>query len=126
MKRVRKVFFNDIQEVPRTIYLTGECEPPNNQTNIVKNTKYNLFTFVPKVLFNQFKFFFNLFFLITALTQLIEIFRVGLFVTFIGPLVLVLSLTMGKEAYDDYRTYLRDIEANSKIYEVIKEGNKRE
>lgn len=109
MKKVRKVFFNDIQEVPRTIYLTGECDPPNNQTNIVKNTKYNLFTFVPKVLFNQFKFFFNLFFLITALTQLIEIFRVGLFVTFIGPLVLVLSLTMGKEAYDDYRTYLRDI-----------------
>jgi phospholipid-translocating ATPase len=53
-------------------------------------------TFVPKVLYNQFKFFFNMFFLITALSQLIEVFRVGLFVTFIGPLVLVLSLTMGK------------------------------
>lgn len=75
----------------------------------MKNTKYNLFTFIPKVLYNQFKFFFNLFFLVTALSQLIEVFRVGLFVTFIGPLVLVLSLTMGKEAYDDYRTYLRDI-----------------
>ena len=71
MGKIRKKLFNDIQTVPRTIYLTGECEPENNQTNIVKNTKYNLFTFVPKVFFNQFKFFFNLFFLITALTQLI-------------------------------------------------------
>ena len=82
----------------------------------MKNTKYNFITFVPLVLYNQFKYFFNMFFLITALTQLIEVLRVGLFITFIGPLIMVLSLTMGKEAYDDYRTYLRDIEANSKQY----------
>jgi len=50
------------------------------------------------------------FFLVTALTQLVEILRVGLFITFIGPLIMVLGLTMAKEAYDDYRTYLRDIE----------------
>jgi len=76
----------------------------------VKNTKYNLLTFIPKVLYNQFKFFYNLFFLITALTQLVELLRVGLFVTYIGPLALVLSLTMAKEAYDDFNTYKRDIE----------------
>ena len=86
-------------------------------------------TFVPKVLYNQFKFFFNMFFLLTALSQLIEILRVGLFVTYIGPLLLVISLTMAKEAYDDWNTYKRDIEvfflllkANSKVYEVVKEG----
>ena len=39
---------------------------------------------------------------------------------------MVLALTMGKEAYDDYRIYLRDIEANSKIYEIIRKGNVRE
>ena len=98
-----------MQNCPRKIDLRGGCEPKNYQNNIVKNTKYNVITFVPKVLYNQFKFFFNLFFLVTALTQLIEVLRVGLFITFIGPLIMVLSLTMGKEAYDDYRTYLRDI-----------------
>jgi phospholipid-translocating ATPase len=65
---------------------------------------------MPKVLYNQFKFFFNMFFLLTALSQLIEILRVGLFITYIGPLLLVLSLTMAKEAYDDWNTYKRDIE----------------
>ena len=34
---------------------------------------------------------------------------------------MVLSLTMGKEAFDDYRTYRRDIEANSKVYGVVRE-----
>ena len=94
----------------RNITLKGEVEPQNYQNNIVKNTKYNLLTFIPKVLYNQFKFFYNLFFLITALTQLVELLRVGLFVTYIGPLALVLSLTMAKEAYDDFNTYKRDIE----------------
>ena len=43
----------------------------NYQNNIVKNTKYNIITFIPLVLYNQFKFFFNMFFLVTALSQLI-------------------------------------------------------
>lgn len=109
-KRFREYCCKDVQEVKRTVKLEGQVEPENHQNNMVKNTKYNILTFVPKVLYNQFKFFFNLFFLVTALTQLIQILRVGLFVTFIGPLALVLSLTMGKEAYDDYKTYKRDIE----------------
>ena len=50
-----------------------------------------------------------MFFLLTALSQLIEILRVGLLITYIGPLIMVLGLTMGKEAYDDYNTYKRDI-----------------
>lgn len=88
-------------------------EPVNHQNNLVKNTKYNLLTFVPKVLYNQFKFFYNMFFLVTALTQLVELLRVGLFITYIGPLIMVLTLTMGKEAYDDFNTYKRDIEVQS-------------
>ena len=50
-----------------------------------------------------------MFFLINALTQLVEVLRVGLFITYIGPLIMVLSLTMAKEAYDDWNTYKRDI-----------------
>ena len=119
-KKFKEYCCKDVQLTKRRVTLNGTVDPQNYQNNLVKNTKYNLFTFVPKVLYNQFKFFFNLFFLITALTQLVEILRVGLFITYIGPLALVLSLTMGKEAYDDYRTYKRDIEANSKEYTVIR------
>lgn len=39
--------------------------------------------------------------------------------TYVGPLVFVLAITMGKEAYDDYQRYLRDHEANSTRYLVL-------
>ncbi len=61
-----------------------------------------MWTFVPLVLFNQFKFFFNLFFLLVALSQIIEALRVGFLISFVAPLVFVVTITMTKEAYDDY------------------------
>ena len=76
------------------------------------------------VLYNQFKFFFNMFFLVNALTQLIEVLRVGLFITYIGPLIMVLSLTMAKEAYDDFNTYKRDIQVASHLSRPILENTK--
>jgi phospholipid-translocating ATPase len=43
----------------------------------------------------------------------------GFIVTYIAPLAFVLSVTMGKEAYDDYKRHLRDREANSQRYLVL-------
>ena len=40
----------------------------------------------------------------------------GYFITYIGPLGLVLTLTMLKEAYDDWERYKRDKDANSGKY----------
>ena len=110
LRRFQERFLKQVQITRRRVYMDGRVEPVNYQDNLVKNTKYNVFTFVPLVLYNQFKFFFNMFFLVNAMTQLIEVLRVGLFITYIGPLIMVLSLTMAKEAYDDFNTYKRDIE----------------
>ena len=40
-------------------------------TNVIRNQKYSVLSFIPLVLFNQFKFFLNLFFLIMAVSQFI-------------------------------------------------------
>lgn len=92
--------------------------------NIVKTQLYSLITFLPLVLYNQFRFFFNLFYLLITLTQFYPPLKVGdlkslLFVMFLGflmtylsPLVFVLSLTILKEAYDDLKRFKRDNEAN--------------
>ena len=57
--------------------MDGETVPRKFRSNKISNTKYNIITFIPLVLLNQFKFFFNLFFLIIALTQFIPPLRVG-------------------------------------------------
>ena len=43
----------------------------------------------------------------------------GFIVTYIAPLAFVLCVTMGKEAYDDYKRHLRDREANSQRYLIL-------
>ncbi|EPQ55997.1 aminophospholipid-transporting P-type ATPase [Gloeophyllum trabeum ATCC 11539] len=85
-------------------------------SNIVRNQKYNAFTFLPMVFYEQFKFFFNLYFLLVALSQFIPALKIGFIATYVAPLAFVLCVTMGKEAYDDYQRYLRDREANSARY----------
>ena len=61
----------------RTLSFNGRRFPRSFPGNKINNQKYNILTFVPVVLFNQFKFFFNLFFLIIALSQFIKVLRVG-------------------------------------------------
>ncbi|RPD63418.1 aminophospholipid-transporting P-type ATPase [Lentinus tigrinus ALCF2SS1-6] len=87
--------------------------------NMVRNQKYNVFTFLPLVFYEQFKFFFNLYFLLVALSQFIPALKIGFIVTYVAPLAFVLTVTIGKEAYDDYKRNLRDREANSQKYLVL-------
>jgi len=100
----------------REIFFNGTVNPPVHVRNVIRNQKYHVLTFIPVVLFNQFKFFFNLFFLLTALSQLYPPFQTGYLISYVGPLTLVITLTMLKEAYDDWERYKRDKEANSTKY----------
>ena len=67
----------------------------------------------------QFKSFFNLYFLLVALSQAIPALRIGYLSTYIVPLVIVLAITMGREAMDDLTRRRRDAEAKSEFYELI-------
>ena len=87
--------------------------------NVVRNQKYSVVTFLPYVLYEQFKFFFNLYFLLVALSQFVPALKIGFLATYIAPLSFVLCVTIGKEAVDDYARHQRDAEANSAPYVVL-------
>ena len=88
-------------------------------TNKLNNNKYNVFTFIPVVLFNQFKFFYNLFFLLISLSQFIPALKVGYLFTYIAPLAFVLLITLVKEAVDDISRFQKDKALNNKKYECL-------
>ncbi|CAI5757959.1 unnamed protein product [Candida verbasci] len=87
--------------------------------NSISNAKYNPITFIPVILYEQFKFFFNLYFLIVALSQIIPQLRIGYLSSYIVPLAFVLIVTMMKEATDDITRRRRDREQNFELYEVL-------
>lgn len=74
-------------------YFSHDRKPCENS---IRNQKYSMLTFIPKVLYQQFKYFFNLFYLLTALSQFVPALKVGLMFSFVAPLLLVLTLTMLK------------------------------
>lgn len=101
----------------RLIYpgMTTESMP----TNAISNAKYNAVTFLPLTLYEQFKFFFNLYFLLVALSQAIPALRIGYLSSYVVPLVFVLTITLFKEAADDIQRRRRDSEQNSQCYTII-------
>lgn len=65
---LRRAFGCIVSQERRSLTLQGRRRPGRYPTNRQNNRKYNICTLVPMVLFNQFKFFYNFFFLVIALT----------------------------------------------------------
>ncbi|GAB1314909.1 Putative aminophospholipid-translocase [Madurella fahalii] len=97
----------------------GSSQSTRFPPNIISNAKYTAWSFLPVTLYNEFSFFFNMYFLLVALSQAIPQLRIGYLSTYIAPLAFVLVITLGKEAYDDIERRRRDNEANSEEYTVL-------
>ncbi|KAK3056062.1 putative aminophospholipid-translocase [Extremus antarcticus] len=97
----------------------GQKPTTRYPANAISNAKYTSYSFLPRTLFNEFKFFFNLYFLLVALSQIVPALRIGYLSTYVAPLAFVISVTLGKEAYDDLLRRKRDREANAEGYRVL-------
>lgn len=110
---------------PRLIHLNN---PPANAQNRyldnhVSTAKYNVATFLPKFLFEQFSKYANLFFLFTAgLQQIPNISPTNRYTT-IGPLIIVLLVSAGKELIEDFKRKSSDKSLNHSKTKVLKGSN---
>ncbi|KAK3333596.1 hypothetical protein B0T19DRAFT_130374 [Cercophora scortea] len=107
---------------PRIIHLNN---PPANTANKyvdnhVSTAKYNVATFLPKFLFEQFSKFANIFFLFTAGLQQIPGLSPTNRYTTIGPLIVVLLVSAGKELVEDYRRKQADKALNMSKARVLR------
>ncbi|KAL1605265.1 aminophospholipid translocase [Paraconiothyrium brasiliense] len=107
---------------PRIIHLNN---PPANATNKyidnhVSTTKYNIVTFLPKFLYEQFSKYANLFFLFTAILQQIPGISPTKRYTTIVPLGVVLLVSAVKEYVEDYRRRQSDSTLNNSKAQVLK------
>ncbi|KRX62031.1 putative phospholipid-transporting ATPase ID [Trichinella sp. T9] len=90
--------------------------------NFIRTSKYNLFTFLPKNLFEQFQRLANFYFLILMILQLIPQISSLTSLTTILPLVAVLSLTAAKDAFDDLQRHRSDNQVNNRKSQVVRGG----
>ena len=85
--------------------------------NNISTTKYTMYSFLPKGLYEQFRRVANVYFLLIAAMSATPISPVSP-VTNIFPLVCVLSVSLLKEAFEDYKRYVKDREINQDYTEV--------
>lgn len=107
---------------PRIIHLNN---PPANSANKyvdnhVSTAKYNIATFLPKFLLEQFSKFANIFFLFTAGLQQIPGLSPTNRYTTIGPLIVVLLVSAGKELVEDYRRKQADKALNNSKARILR------
>ncbi|KAI5302248.1 hypothetical protein KEM56_000880, partial [Ascosphaera pollenicola] len=107
------------KELPSRTISVGHTQTTKFPPNIVSNAKYTPWSFLPRTLYNEFSFFFNIYFLLVALSQLIPVLRIGYLSSYIFPLAFVVSISLGKEAIDDIARRRRDAEANSEEFTVV-------
>jgi phospholipid-translocating ATPase len=100
----------------------GGGEGYEEQGNAVCNQKYSVGSFLPLVLYEQFRMFYNLFFLLVAASQAIPALRVGFFMTYFGPLMFVVTISVAKEASDDVARWRRDKNMNLFAYTLLVRG----
>eukprot|EP00271_Cylindrocystis_brebissonii_P018675 TRINITY_DN5406_c0_g1_i1.p1 TRINITY_DN5406_c0_g1~~TRINITY_DN5406_c0_g1_i1.p1 ORF type:complete len:1348 (-),score=328.40 TRINITY_DN5406_c0_g1_i1:1253-5296(-) len=105
----RTVFCND----PRSGFQFGY------KSNSVSTTKYSVLTFLPKGLFEQFRRVANLYFLLIAILSTTPVSPVAP-VTNVAPLVLVLAVSLIKEAFEDRKRYNSDKIINASLTEVLR------
>ncbi|KAM9352340.1 putative phospholipid-transporting ATPase IM [Symphorus nematophorus] len=91
--------------------------------NRIKTSKYNIFTFLPINLFEQFQRVANAYFLVLFILQIIPAISSLSWFTTIVPLVLVLVITAVKDATDDYFRHKSDQQVNNRQSQVLIRGS---
>lgn len=98
---------------PRIVFLNDPAEQRAFKGNYISTTKYNVATFLPKFLFEQFSKYANLFFLCTALIQQVPHVSPTNRYTTIGTLMVVLLVSAVKELIEDFKRAAADKELNN-------------
>ena len=110
----------------RIVYFDDQSLNITNWSNKEENNKYNIVTFLPITLFNQFRQFGNFFYLLMSISQFFPEIAVGFLFTYIAPLAFVIAVSMGKELYDDINRRIQDKNTNSaKIKVMVPSADKK-
>lgn len=97
-------------------------EPLDIKDNVIDQSKYSIITFLPKALLYQFYRLANDYFLIIAILQSIPAISPLSPLTAIAPIAFVISVSLIREAIEDYSRHQFDNQLNSEPVIVFKDN----
>ncbi|XP_044255942.1 phospholipid-transporting ATPase IA isoform X12 [Tribolium madens] len=108
----------------RVIFINRAQPPvPKFVNNRISTAKYSILRFIPLFLFEQFRRWANIFFLMIALLQQIpDVSPTGRYTTLV-PLIFILAVSAIKEIIEDIKRHRADDETNHRKIEVLRGEN---
>ncbi|KAF9532854.1 hypothetical protein CPB83DRAFT_846485 [Crepidotus variabilis] len=91
-------------------------------SNQIITSKYNIITFIPRNLLEQFRRIANMFFLAIAILQFFPIFSTIAPGAAILPLIVILVITALKDGYEDFKRHQSDSRVNNTQVRVLEGG----
>ncbi|XP_063693860.1 phospholipid-transporting ATPase IF-like isoform X1 [Bolinopsis microptera] len=89
--------------------------------NAIKTSKYTIWNFIPKNLYEQFKRIANFYFLCVVIIMLCIETPIGPGTTMM-PLIIVVTISLFKQGFEDYNRHKADNEVNHRLVNVIRHG----
>ncbi|XP_023030774.2 probable phospholipid-transporting ATPase IA isoform X3 [Drosophila willistoni] len=106
----------------RRVIALNSPQPVKYCNNRITTAKYNVISFLPSFLFEQFRRYSNCFFLLIALLQQIpEVSPTGRYTTLV-PLIFILSVSAIKEIIEDIKRHRADNEINHRLIDRLENG----
>lgn len=91
--------------------------------NSIRTSKYNILTFLPLNLLNQYKKAANIYFTVIAYLQTIDLItNTSGKAVILFPLLVVISISMLKDAFEDYKRAKADRAENNRKVKVLSNG----
>jgi hypothetical protein len=114
------------EETTRRIILDAahlQLDLTNNKQNKIRTSKYTLYNFFPKNMFEQFRKVANAFFLILVLLQIspqLEVINAGVASV---PILIIILVTAAKDAVEDFRRHTSDNQVNCSATLTLKRNS---
>src|SRR5581483_1588463 len=83
-------------------------------SNKIVTSKYNIFTFIPKNLYEQFRRIANFFFLLLVVLQWFPEFATIVPIISALPFIIILSITAIKDGFEDFKRHITDRSVNNR------------
>lgn len=110
------------QQYARSNLLIDERTDRPYRDNVITSSRYTVYSFLPRQLYAQFSKLANAYFLLVAILQMIPSWSTTGTYTTIVPLSIFLSISMAREAWDDFKRHRLDKEENNKSTKVLTMG----
>ncbi|KAK9864093.1 hypothetical protein WJX84_000818 [Apatococcus fuscideae] len=111
------------EQAARVIQINDGIHHKEFKGNYVSTTKYNIITYLPKALFEQYRRVANIYFTLVAALSTTSLSPVRPVTEFL-PLAIVLGISMLKELIEDVKRYRADREVNSRSVECFDNATK--